>query len=176
MLRRNRRQHLASPGPGSEILSGAWKHFGAVTCTVSWMTFNILHDIFIFGHDTSFSSQLWKLLLILLAQDFLVCSVVKESACHCRRRGDAGSIPGSGRLPRGGNDNPLQYSCLKNKQTNKTMDWGAWQAAVYGVVKRRMWLSACILFLLRLTSVLITLPPKQFSNSPFHSCTHCLNS
>lgn len=27
------------------------------------MTFNILHDIFIFGHDTSFSSQLWKLLL-----------------------------------------------------------------------------------------------------------------
>ena len=28
--------------------------------------------------------------------------------------GDAGSIPGSGRSPGEGNDNPLQYSCLKN--------------------------------------------------------------
>ena len=28
--------------------------------------------------------------------------------------GDAGSIPGSGRSPGGGNDNPFQYSCLKN--------------------------------------------------------------
>ena len=31
----------------------------------------------------------------------------KESACET---GDAGSMPGSGRSPRGGNDNPLQYS------------------------------------------------------------------
>ena len=28
--------------------------------------------------------------------------------------GDAGSIPGSGRSPGGGNGNPFQYSCLKN--------------------------------------------------------------
>ena len=28
--------------------------------------------------------------------------------------GDSGSIPGSGRSPRGVNGNPLQYSCLKN--------------------------------------------------------------
>ena len=27
---------------------------------------------------------------------------------------DAGSILGSGRSPRGGNGNPLQYSCLEN--------------------------------------------------------------
>ena len=27
---------------------------------------------------------------------------------------DAGSIPGSGRSPGGGNGNPLQYSCLEN--------------------------------------------------------------
>ena len=27
---------------------------------------------------------------------------------------DAGSIPRSGRSPGGGNDNPLQYSCLEN--------------------------------------------------------------
>ena len=28
--------------------------------------------------------------------------------------GDASSIPGSGRSPGGGNDNPFQYSCLEN--------------------------------------------------------------
>ena len=27
---------------------------------------------------------------------------------------DTGTIPGSGRSPRGGNGNPLQYSCLEN--------------------------------------------------------------
>ena len=35
----------------------------------------------------------------------------KESAC---RVGDLGSIPGLGRSPGGGHDNPLQYSCLEN--------------------------------------------------------------
>ena len=34
-----------------------------------------------------------------------------ESACSA---GDPGLIPGLGRSPREGNDNPLQYSCLKN--------------------------------------------------------------
>ena len=36
---------------------------------------------------------------------------------------DAGSIPGMGRCPGGGNGNPTQYSCLENP-----MDSGAWQA------------------------------------------------
>ena len=35
----------------------------------------------------------------------------KEFACNA---GDLGSIPGSGRSPGEGNDNPLQYSCLEN--------------------------------------------------------------
>ena len=35
----------------------------------------------------------------------------KESACQA---GDADSIPGSGRSPGEWNDNPLQYSCLRN--------------------------------------------------------------
>ena len=39
------------------------------------------------------------------------------------------SIPGgSGRSPRGGHGNPLQYSCLEN-----SMDRGAWWATVHGV-------------------------------------------
>ena len=38
----------------------------------------------------------------------------KEYACNARDTGDAGSVLGSGRFPRGGNGNPLQYSCLKS--------------------------------------------------------------
>ena len=44
--------------------------------------------------------------------------------------GDAGSIPGPGRSPGGGNGNPLQHSCLENP-----MDRGAWQAIVHEVAK-----------------------------------------
>ena len=44
----------------------------------------------------------------------------KESACN---GGDPGSFPVSGRSPREGNGNLLQYSCLENP-----MDRGAWQA------------------------------------------------
>ena len=44
--------------------------------------------------------------------------------------GDLDSIPGSGRSPGEGNDNPLQYSCLEN-----SMDQGAWWATLHGVAK-----------------------------------------
>ena len=43
---------------------------------------------------------------------------------------DAGSNPGLGRSPGGGNGNPLQCSCLENP-----MDRGAWGATAHGVVK-----------------------------------------
>ena len=42
----------------------------------------------------------------------------KESTCNAE---DLGSIPGSGRSPRGGHSNSLQYSCLENP-----MDREAW--------------------------------------------------
>ena len=45
---------------------------------------------------------------------------------------DEGSIPGLGRSPGEGNENPLQYSCLEN-----TMDGGAWRDTVLGVAKSR---------------------------------------
>ena len=44
--------------------------------------------------------------------------------------GDAGSIPGSGRSPGGGNGNPLQHSCLENPT-----DRGAWQVIVHRVAQ-----------------------------------------
>ena len=44
--------------------------------------------------------------------------------------GDMGLIPGLGRSPKGGNGNPLQYSCLGNP-----MDRRAWRATVHRVTK-----------------------------------------
>ena len=50
-----------------------------------------------------------------------------ESDCNA---GGLSSIPGLGRYPGGGHDNPLQYSYLEN-----SMDRGAWGPTVYGVTK-----------------------------------------
>ena len=53
--------------------------------------------------------------------------VVKNVPANAR---DAGLIPGLGRSPGEGNDNPLQYSCLENPT-----DRGAWWATVNGIAK-----------------------------------------
>ena len=50
-------------------------------------------------------------------------SVVKNLPANA---GDMGLIPGSGRFPGEGNDNPLQYSCLEN-----SMYRGAWRATIH---------------------------------------------
>ena len=50
--------------------------------------------------------------------------------------GGSGLIPGSERSPGGGNNNPLQYSCLGNP-----MDRGTWYAAVHGAAKSQTQLS-----------------------------------
>ena len=50
--------------------------------------------------------------------------------------GDVGLIPG--RAPRGGNGNPLQYSCLEN-----SMDSRGWWATIHGVVESGMTEHAC---------------------------------
>ena len=56
----------------------------------------------------------------------------KKSTCNL---GDLGSIPGLGRSPGGGCDNPLQYSGLENSMDR------AWQASVHGVTKSQTRLS-----------------------------------
>ena len=43
---------------------------------------------------------------------------------------DTGSIPGLGRSPGGGHDNPLQHSCWRIPWTD-----GAWQATVHRIAK-----------------------------------------
>ena len=46
--------------------------------------------------------------------DALGGSVVKNAPANAGDTGDVSSIPGLGRSPGGGNDNPLQCFCLKN--------------------------------------------------------------
>ena len=43
----------------------------------------------------------------------------KESACDVGAAGDMGSIPGLGRSPGGGHDNPLRYPGLENPRAEK---------------------------------------------------------
>ena len=59
-----------------------------------------------------------------------VVIVVKNLPANAGDIRDAGSIPGLGRSPGGGQGNPFQYSCLKNP-----MDRGAWRATVHSVAK-----------------------------------------
>ena len=56
--------------------------------------------------------------------------MIKNLPANVGDTGEAGSIPGSGRSPGGGDGNPLQYSCLENP-----VDRGAWGAIVRSVTK-----------------------------------------
>ena len=62
--------------------------------------------------------------------------VVKNPPANAGGTEDAGSIPGLGRSPAGGQGSPLQDSGLGNP-----MDRGAWWATVCGVAKSRARLS-----------------------------------
>ena len=55
--------------------------------------------------------------------DFLGGWVVKNQPASA---GDAGSIPGLGRLPVEGNRNPLQFSCLGNPKDRGALDYSPW--------------------------------------------------
>ena len=54
--------------------------------------------------------------------------MVKDPPAIAGDSGDTGLVPGLGRSPGGGNDNPLQYSCLEN-----LMDRKVWWATVHRV-------------------------------------------
>ena len=61
-----------------------------------------------------------------------VALVVKNPPASTGGMRDMGLIPGSGRSPEGGRDDPLQGSCLENP-----LDRGAWRATVYRVAESR---------------------------------------
>ena len=62
--------------------------------------------------------------------------VVKNLPASVGDTRDLASVPGLGRSPGEGNDNPLQYSCLKN-----AMARGSWQVTLHGVAKSQTRLS-----------------------------------
>ena len=74
--------------------------------------------------------------LSIYIKGFLNGSSNKESASKRGDTGNADLISESGRSSRGGNGNPLQYSCLRN-----LMDRWAWRAIIHGVPKNQTWLS-----------------------------------
>ena len=89
-------------------------------------------DYFIsLGSESLFSFLFFKLLFKKHLKNFyfkktsLVAQMVKNLSAMRRPRF---LIPGSGRSPRIGNGNPLQYSCLEN-----SVDRGDWRATVHGV-------------------------------------------
>ena len=51
--------------------------------------------------------------VIFLSSSLRMAIVVKNLPANAGDKRDAGLIPGSGRSPGGGHDNPLQHSCLK---------------------------------------------------------------
>ena len=63
--------------------------------------------------------------ILLYIEGFPDNSVGKESVC---KEGDPGSIPGLGRSPGAGNDNPLQFYCLENPHGQRSLagysPWG----------------------------------------------------
>ena len=62
--------------------------------------------------------------------------MVESLPANAGHAGDMSWIPRLERSPGGGNDNPLQYSCLGNP-----MDRGAWRATVHGVTRVKTQLS-----------------------------------
>ena len=108
--------------PGSRnwesMLSHSWSHSKNMWCALT-MPHSVL--------------QIHNHLLLYRPWGFPGSSAGKKSACNV---GDLGLIPGLGRSPGEGQDNPLQYSCLENP-----MNRGAWQATVHGVAKSQTQLS-----------------------------------
>ena len=73
----------------------------------------------------------------LLQQNVTISIILKWRIClQCRRHRRGRFSPWVGRPPRGGNGNPLQYSCLGNSE-----DRGAWWATVHRVTKESTGLS-----------------------------------
>ena len=77
-----------------------------------------------------------------------MAQVVKNPPANAEGLRDSGSIPGSGRSPGGGQENPLQRSCLENP-----MDRGAWTATVHRATKSQAQLK-------QLSTQDVFMPPK----------------
>ena len=52
--------------------------------------------------------------------------VIKNLLANAGEARDVGSIPGWGRFPGAGNDNPLQYFCLENSMERNLAGYSLW--------------------------------------------------
>ena len=95
----------SSFSPSNPLLLSSSSSLGSQVCLPSFRSAKLLSCYRVF-------------VCFLVAHRFPGGSDDKASAYNAR---DWGSIPGSGRSPREGNSNPLQYSCPENP-----MDRGAW--------------------------------------------------
>ena len=68
--------------------------------------------------------------------------MVKNPPANAGDIRDSSSVSGSGRFPRGGPGNPLQYSCMENP-----MDRGTWWATIHGLTRVRHNLATKPIFL-----------------------------
>ena len=82
-----------------------------------WFLEGKAEDTFTF-HFISLNCYIWLHILILYLTLYFIDSggfpggsISKESSSNA---GDSGAIPGSGRSPEDGNDNPHQHACLGN--------------------------------------------------------------
>ena len=80
------------------------------------------------GKDTPWTVDVSSFLLLKHASQ--VALVVNNPPANVGDIRDVGSVPGLGRSPDRGRDNPLQYSCLEN-----SMDRGAWRATIHGIAR-----------------------------------------
>ena len=99
----------------STIFPRATAHFMSPCLSVSANSHNI-SNIFIIVR------------FVIMVQGFPSRVVVKNTPANAGDIRDVGSIPGSGRSPRGGNGNPLQYSCLENPMGKRTKEPGGLQS------------------------------------------------
>ena len=162
----------------TEVLLVGWHHWlnglefeqapgnaegqGSLACRSPWgrkesdTTKQLNNNIFIWF----ITSRYWL-------SDFLGGSVIKNMPANAR---DIGSIPGSGRSPREGNGNPLQYSCLGNP-----MDRGVRRATTLGLqrvghdlVTKQHWFTTLNKFICTTLCFYFSVPSRILTTKNFH--------
>ena len=110
-----------------------WSHSLLCIVLLFKCLFLWLHQVLVEAHEFS---AVWCGIFGCSPWASQVALVVKNPPANAGDTRDTGSIPRSGRSPGEGNVKPLQYSCL-----GSSMDRGAWQVTVHGVLKSWAWLS-----------------------------------
>ena len=124
--------------------SGSWLfcHLGPIWFQCRWRVLRLCHSFKCCARRCPLPFHLgWKMFssltianILELEGGFLDSSDSKEPACNA---GALGSILGSGRSPREGNGNSLQYSCLEKSHGWRTLvDYSPWSPKELDMTER----------------------------------------